>query len=85
MALQGASGVAMHLGAGEQALTLADQTRAKGDEAKASEYEQTATVFATQLVSAENSMEDLKGLHDQALQACTAAAGGGGEGCRRLP
>jgi phage shock protein A len=56
-----------------QALTLADTTRAKGDEAKASEYEQTATVFATQLVSAENSMEDLKSLHDQALQAAEQA------------
>ena len=56
-----------------QALTLADQARAKGDEAKAQEYEQTATVFATQLVSAENSMEDLKSLHDQALQAAEQA------------
>ena len=36
-----------------QALTLADQTRAKGDAAKASEYEQAAQAFATQLVSAE--------------------------------
>ena len=56
-----------------QALTLADQSRAKGDEAKATEYEQTAQIFATQLVSAENSMEDLKGLHDQALQAAEQA------------
>src|SRR5512133_601611 len=56
-----------------QALTLADQARAKGDEAKAQEYEQTAQVFATQLVSAENSMEDLKSLHDQALQAAEQA------------
>jgi phage shock protein A len=56
-----------------QALTLADQSRGKGDEAKATEYEQTAQVFATQLVSAENSMEDLKGLHDQALQAAEQA------------
>jgi len=56
-----------------QALTLADQSRGKGDEAKATEFEQTAQVFATQLVSAENSMEDLKGLHDQALQAAEQA------------
>jgi phage shock protein A len=56
-----------------QALTLADQARAKGDEAKAGEYEQTAQVFATQLVSSENSMEDLKSLHDQALQAAEQA------------
>ena len=56
-----------------QALTLADQARGKGDEAKAAEYEQTAQVFATQLISAEKSMEDLKGLHDQALQAAEQA------------
>jgi phage shock protein A len=56
-----------------QALTLADQARAKGDTAKATEYENTAQAFATQLVSAEKSMEDLKGLHDQALQAAEQA------------
>ena len=56
-----------------QALTLADQSRAKGDAAKAVDYEQTATVFATQLVSSEKSMEDLKSLHDQALQAAEQA------------
>jgi phage shock protein A len=56
-----------------QALTLADQAGAKGDEANATEYEQTAQVFATQLVSAEKSMEDLKSLHDQALQAAEQA------------
>jgi phage shock protein A len=56
-----------------QALTLADQSRAKGDVAKATEYENTAQAFATQLVSAEKSMEDLKGLHDQALQAAEQA------------
>jgi phage shock protein A len=56
-----------------QALLLADGSRAKGDEAKAGEYEQTAQVFATQLVSAEQSMEDLKALHDQALNAAEQA------------
>ena len=56
-----------------QALVLADQARAKGDEAKAAEYEQTAQAFATQLVSAEQSMEDLKSLHDQALTAAEQA------------
>jgi phage shock protein A len=56
-----------------QALVLSDQSRAKGDEQKALEYEQTAQVFATQLVSGEKSMEDLKGLHDQALQAAEQA------------
>jgi phage shock protein A len=56
-----------------QALVLADQARAKGDEAKAAEYEQTAQAFATQLVAAEQSMEDLKSLHDQALSAAEQA------------
>src|SRR6476646_10788021 len=41
-----------------QALVLADQARAGGDATKATEYEQTAQVFATQLVAAEQGMED---------------------------
>jgi phage shock protein A len=56
-----------------QALVLADQARTAGDTAKATDYEQTATTFATQLVAAEQSMEDLKALHDQALQAAEKA------------
>jgi phage shock protein A len=56
-----------------QALVLADQARAKGDAAKAGEFEQTAQVFATQLVAAEQGMADLKGLHDQALGAAEQA------------
>src|SRR5919202_1390450 len=56
-----------------QALVLADEARAKGDEAKATQYEQAAESFATQLVTAEQDIEDLKTLHDQALQAATQA------------
>jgi phage shock protein A len=56
-----------------QALVLADQTRAKGDAAKATEYESAAQAFATQLVAAEQSMEDLKRSHDEALQAAEQA------------
>lgn len=56
-----------------QALVLADQARAAGDEAKAGQYEQSAQIFATQLVTAEQSIEDLKSLHDQALQAAGQA------------
>ncbi|MBX6722745.1 MAG: PspA/IM30 family protein [Dactylosporangium sp.] len=56
-----------------QALTLADQARAAGDEAKAQEYENTAQTVATQLVAAEQAMEDLKTLHDQALNAAAQA------------
>ena len=60
-------------GSARQALVLADQARASGDEAKATQYEQTAQTFATQLVSAEQSMEDMKILHDQALSAAEQA------------
>jgi phage shock protein A len=56
-----------------QALVLADQSRGRGDEKKAAEYEQTATAFATQLVSKEQGVEDLKSLHDQSLQAAEQA------------
>lgn len=56
-----------------QALVLADSSSASGDTAKATDYESTATAFATQLVSAEQSMEDLKTLHDQALESAEAA------------
>jgi phage shock protein A len=60
-------------GSARQALVLADKARADGDANKATEYENTAQIFATQLVAAEQSMEDLKTLHDQALSAATQA------------
>jgi len=56
-----------------QSLVLAQQSGAAGDATKAAEYEQTAQTFATQLVSAERSMEELKTLHDAALQAAQQA------------
>jgi phage shock protein A len=56
-----------------QALVLADEARAKGDEQKAGEFENAATSFATQLVTAEQGIEDLKTLHDQSLQAAGQA------------
>ncbi|SHK24990.1 phage shock protein A (PspA) family protein [Pseudonocardia thermophila] len=56
-----------------QSLVLADQARAAGDEAKAQQYEQAAQAFASQLVAAEQSVEDLKTLHDQAIQAAAQA------------
>ncbi|MDP8931802.1 MAG: PspA/IM30 family protein, partial [Actinomycetota bacterium] len=56
-----------------QALVLADQARTAGDEQKAQQYEQSAQAFATQLVTAEQSVEDLKVLHDQALGAAAQA------------
>jgi|SRR5215207_6600464 len=56
-----------------QALVLADQARAAGNEQKAGQYEQSAQAFATQLVTAEQSVEDLKSLHDSSLQAAGQA------------
>src|SRR3954466_4242675 len=56
-----------------QALVLADQARAQGDEQKAQQYEQAAQATATQLVTAEQSVEDLKTLHDQSIGAAAQA------------
>ena len=56
-----------------QALVLADQARAQGDEQKAQQYEQSAQSFATQLVTAEQGVEDLKTLHDQSIGAAEQA------------
>ncbi|ALE81053.1 PspA/IM30 family protein [Pseudonocardia alni] len=56
-----------------QALVLADQARSQGDEQKAQQYEQSAQTFATQLVTAEQGVEDLKTLHDQSIGAAAQA------------
>ncbi|MGC7100089.1 PspA/IM30 family protein [Amycolatopsis lurida] len=56
-----------------QALVLADEARAKGDDQKAQEFETAAEGFAAQLVTAEQNIEDLKTLHDQSLQAAAQA------------
>jgi phage shock protein A len=60
-------------GSARQALVLADKARTGGNEQEATRYENTAQTFATQLVAAEQSMEDLKTLHDQALNAAGQA------------
>ncbi|MFI5888732.1 PspA/IM30 family protein [Actinoplanes sp. NPDC051513] len=60
-------------GMARQALVLADKARADGNESEAQKYESTAQTLATQLVSGEQSMEDLKTLHDQALGAAGQA------------
>jgi phage shock protein A len=60
-------------GSARQALVLADKSRGEGEANQATEYEKTAQIFATQLVAAEQSMEDLKTLHDQALSAAAQA------------
>jgi (p)ppGpp synthase/HD superfamily hydrolase len=56
-----------------QALVLADRARSQGDEAKAADFEETAQALANQLVSAEQSVSDLKALHDQSIQAAGQA------------
>jgi len=56
-----------------QALTLSEKARAQGEDGKATEYEQAAQTFATQLVASESQMVDLKTLHDQAVGAAAQA------------
>jgi phage shock protein A len=56
-----------------QALVMADDARAKGDEEGAQRYEQSAEQFASQLVTAEQNVEDLKTLHDQSIGAAQQA------------
>ncbi|MGX7729841.1 PspA/IM30 family protein [Rhodococcus sp. 2H158] len=56
-----------------QAVLMADQANAAGDTEKAIQYTNAAEAFAAQLVTAEQSVEDLKVLHDQSLQAAAQA------------
>ncbi|WP_216907290.1 PspA/IM30 family protein [Nocardia noduli] len=56
-----------------QAVLLADQASTAGDTEKAIQYTNAAEAFAAQLVTAEQSVEDLKVLHDQSLQAAAQA------------
>lgn len=56
-----------------QALQLAEKSRSEGDAEKAQQYENAAEAFAAQLVTAEESVEGTKRLHDQALQQAAAA------------
>ncbi len=60
-------------GSARQALLMADGSRRKGDQAQAQQYEDAAQSFAMKLVTEENSMKDLKGMHDQAIEAATRA------------
>jgi phage shock protein A len=57
----------------QQAVTMAEQARAEGDEQKAQRYEETAQQLANQLVSAEDEVENLKKLHEQSVQAAEQA------------
>src|SRR4051794_2348166 len=56
-----------------QALVMSDDARSRGDEEGAQRYEQSAEAFASQLVNAEQNVEDLKTLHDQSIGAAQQA------------
>jgi phage shock protein A len=56
-----------------QSLMLAQQASRDGNPQRAAEFETAAQSFANQLVSAEASVEDLKALHEQAVQASQQA------------
>ncbi len=56
-----------------QSLLLAQQAAAAGDAQRAAEFESAAQSFATQLVSSEASVQDLKALHEQSVQASEQA------------
>lgn len=57
----------------QQALKLADDATVAGDAQKAQEYNNTAEVLASQLVSVEAELEDTKKLYAQASQAADEA------------
>lgn len=55
------------------AIQAADQAAEAGDTVKAQEYSNTAEIFASQLVSVEQQIEETKQLHAQATQAAEQA------------
>lgn len=55
------------------ALQQADKATSEGDSAAAGEYTNTAEIFATQLVTVEQEIEDTKKMHAQATQAAEQA------------
>jgi phage shock protein A len=56
-----------------QTLSMANDAAARGDAAKAAEYNQTAEAFANRLIVTEKRVEDLKTMHLQATQAAQQA------------
>lgn len=56
-----------------QALNAADQAAGSGDSEKAQQFNNTAEVFASQLVAVEQQVEETKQLHGQATQAAEQA------------
>ena len=55
------------------ALKMADQATAEGDTQKATEYNQTAEVIASQLVAVESELENTRTMYEQATQAAEQA------------
>ena len=55
------------------AVQQADSARASGDEAKAQEFEKTAEIFASQLVSVETEIDQTTEMHGQAVRAAEEA------------
>jgi phage shock protein A len=60
-------------GSARQALKMAAEARARGDESKAMEYERAAETFAGRLVSLEHEVDDLKQLSLQSAGAAQQA------------
>ncbi|WP_433252714.1 PspA/IM30 family protein [Streptosporangium sp. CA-135522] len=56
-----------------QAVLLAEQARAAGDERKALSYEDSARAFASRLVAAETAMQDAQLMHERARQSSAQA------------
>lgn len=56
-----------------KALELSDKARTKGDEEEAVKYEETAQMFAINLVALEDNVADLKNLHTSASKAAEQA------------
>jgi phage shock protein A len=65
--------VTMLTDSARSALAFADNARANGDAAKASQYEQTAQAFASELVASESSLDDMRTLHLQAVESSELA------------
>ncbi len=56
-----------------QALLMVEEAKQRGDTARASDYSQTAEVFANRLIATERQVDDLKTQHLQATQAAQQA------------
>jgi phage shock protein A len=71
--VRGATEIARLEASTTQALHLADDARSKGDPERATGFERTAQLFATQLAAAESSLADMRELHERASVAAGAA------------